>query len=585
VVQRNLTRLTFGPGLQTDVTWSPDGTRIAYTSDRGGNFDIWTEPIGGGDAVQVTKSPASDTQPAWSPDGRSIVFRSEREGGGLFLVPAFGGPERQLTSFGVHPQWSASGTEITFHVASGGSPTNVYRVSPAGGEPPREILQEFLRGGVWDWIAFHPDGRLSAIGLSRHGQYGFFTVSPLDGRVTTSRIPPTFPLAGREMGTRVLQFHWNAEGDAMFVVATVNEVRNLWKVRVEPRTLAWLSAERLTTGMGADVSAALSSDGTRVAFTAQRASVRLWVYPFDAVTGRVTGEGRPMSPEEGAVTSWDLSPDGRRIAYGLKRAGSDRTDLWLTDIDTGASELLAQNGLGPTWSPDGKMIAYNLFRPDRPPPGEWALATRELAGTERVLGSWSTKAVLLPSDWTRDGSAILGSYLSPLYTGRARLALWRRASAAATAPERVLVDDVNANIWQGRYSRDGRWLGFVAQPIAEGERVQLAVVPASGAARERWTAVAPEHRWADKPRWAPDGRTIYFLSGQDSSFFNLWGSRFDSVSGKPVGEPFKITHFDAPGLVIPSDIVQVELGISARRAVLTMANVTGNVWMLDNVDR
>jgi len=88
---RNLTRLTFGEGLQTDPTFSPDGRFIAYASDRAGNFDIWVQPVAGGDPVQVTKSPASDTQPAWSPDGSTIVFRSERDGGGLYRVPALGG--------------------------------------------------------------------------------------------------------------------------------------------------------------------------------------------------------------------------------------------------------------------------------------------------------------------------------------------------------------------------------------------------------------------------------------------------------------------------------------------------------------
>ena len=74
--------------------------------DQGGTFDIWVQRLAGGDAIQLTRSPAADVEPAWSPDARNIVFRSDREGGGLFIVPAVGGPERQLTSFGVKPQWT-----------------------------------------------------------------------------------------------------------------------------------------------------------------------------------------------------------------------------------------------------------------------------------------------------------------------------------------------------------------------------------------------------------------------------------------------------------------------------------------------
>ena len=120
-VQRNLTRLTFAPGLQTDVTFSPDGRFIAYASDQGGNFDIWVQPTaGGGDPVQVTKSPAADTEPDWSPDGGQIVFRSERDGGGLFVVSALGGPERRLAAFGVRPKWSPDGSRILFASAPAG---------------------------------------------------------------------------------------------------------------------------------------------------------------------------------------------------------------------------------------------------------------------------------------------------------------------------------------------------------------------------------------------------------------------------------------------------------------------------------
>ena len=97
-------------GSRGDVTWSPDGNSIAYASDKAGNFDIWVQQIGGGDAVQITKSQAQDREPTWSPDGNTIVFRSDRDGGGLFVVPAAEGAERWLTSFGFRPKWAPDGS-------------------------------------------------------------------------------------------------------------------------------------------------------------------------------------------------------------------------------------------------------------------------------------------------------------------------------------------------------------------------------------------------------------------------------------------------------------------------------------------
>jgi serine/threonine protein kinase/Tol biopolymer transport system component len=584
-VHRTLTRRTFGPGLQTDVTWSPDGRFIAYASDKAGNFDIWVQPVAGGEAVQLTRSPAQDTQPDWSPDGRTIAFRSERDAGGLFIVPALGGPERQLTSFGVYPQWSKDGSEILFRTGMEGGWTSVHAVSPDGGDPPSEILQDFLRGGYWQWVASHPDGRISALGLDSRARFGFFTVSRGGRRVSTSTFAPGLPLQLREQGTRVSRFQWNATGTALYVEAITHEVRNLWKIGVEPQTLEWQSAARLTTGMGQDVAAALSTDGSRLGFTTQQESGRLWVFPFDAAAGKVIGEGRPVTPEEGAVGQSDLSPDGHAVAYELRRPGSSRVDLWTADIDSGASELLAQNARGAIWSHDGKSLAYTLFRLDRPPPGEWVLAVRRLAGTERLLSRWGLRDAFLPSGWTADDRAILGSYLTPAYTGPGALALWS-SSTPASAPERVLIAaDPRSQLWQGRFSPDGRWLSFVATSREGPQSIKLVVAPAAGAPAADWTRIALEHEWADKPRWAPDGRTLYFLSRHQTSFYNLWGIRFDPDRGKPVGEPFMVTRFDSPGLVISPLIGDSEIGISARRAMLTMTTVSGNIWMLDNVDR
>src|SRR5207249_9352221 len=103
-VQRTLTRLTFDDGLQTGATWSPDGRFIAYSSNRGGKFDIWMRQVSGGDPVQITKGSGHNWQPDWSPDGKYIAYRSEEGKGGLFVISALGcaGFERRSASFGLH---------------------------------------------------------------------------------------------------------------------------------------------------------------------------------------------------------------------------------------------------------------------------------------------------------------------------------------------------------------------------------------------------------------------------------------------------------------------------------------------------
>jgi eukaryotic-like serine/threonine-protein kinase len=586
-VRRNLTRLTFGDGVQTDATWSPDSGSIAYTSNRGGNDDIWVQSVHGGEPVRLTRSPAQDAEPSWSPDGRSIVFRSERDGGGLFVVPAHGGPERQLTSIGVHPEWTPDGAEIRFRaggVGGLGLYVNLYTVPADGGEPAREILRDFLRGGGWDWIASHPDGRISALGIHGQSGAGFYTVSP-DGRnVTRSELAQGLPFrlqngSASGLGTRVVRFAWNRTGTALYVEALVNEVRNVWRVHVDPKTLRWEAAEQLTAGAGADVAAAPSPDETRVVFTTERRTSRLWVFPFDAAAGRVTGDGTPVTPEDDRVSGSDLAPDGTKAAYTVTRPGTRSVDLWAVDLKSAERELLAQNVIRACWSPDSKAIAYTLFRPE---PGEWVVAVRALAGPERLLGRWSRDSALLCSDWTRDGAAILGSYFHPI-SSAAPLALWS-SSGQSSKPERILLADPPASLWQGRFSSDGRWVSFGLQrPNALG--VELMVAAAGGAPPAEWTRLAADHVFPDKPRWAPDGRTLYFLSRGSGAFFNLWGIRFDPERGRAVGAPFMITRFDSSSQMVSPDLAETEMGISARRAMLTMATVSGSIWMLDNVDK
>jgi hypothetical protein len=74
------------------------------------------------------------------------------------------------------------------------------------------------------------------------------------------------------------------------------------------------------------------------------------------------------------------------------------------------------------------------------------------------------------------------------------------------------------------------------------------------------------------------------VSSYPGTSVNLWGQRFDPERGTPVGEPFKIALAQSPGLRIALGSYD-EIGVAARRALLPMVTATGNIWLLENVDK
>ena len=80
---------------------SPDGRRIAYSSNRAGNFDIWVANIDGSGARNLTTTPSNDTAPCWSPSGLEIGFTSARSGSPqLWVMDQEGLNVRRLSSVG-----------------------------------------------------------------------------------------------------------------------------------------------------------------------------------------------------------------------------------------------------------------------------------------------------------------------------------------------------------------------------------------------------------------------------------------------------------------------------------------------------
>jgi Tol biopolymer transport system component len=580
-VQRNLTRLTFGEGLQTDVTFSPDGHFIAYASDRAGNFDIWVQPVAGGDAVQITKAPEADTQPAWSPDGGTIAFRSERDGGGVFLVSALGGHERRLAVAGEWPRWSPDGSQVLVQTEAPQS-IELWIVRP--GEAPRPVLVEFMKDGRFWWAHWHPDGRVSLAGQHRDRGAGFYTLPLEGGEPASSSLAP--PVEHLVRNLRQSRFAWSRDGRHVIVEASPRPgVQNLWRVAIEPGSLTWTNAERLTNGPNVDTQATLSADGTVLAYTIATQSYRLHGYDMPA-RGVLSGRGTALTPAEEWALTPDISRDGTRLVYLAVQPGARvHPQLWVVDLVTGERHAGPTDGAlrtNPAWSADGTLLAYAYDRPDGV--GEdrkrGALVVRDGAGRERFL-STRRDGALYPWGWTPDGRHVTASMQR--LTAPVTVGLWAAARTDQLEPERVLLSQPRTDFWQARVSPDGRWVAFVvASRDDAGARV--AVAPIDDTEPARWRHL-PARIIADKPRWAHDGRSLYFLGRTGRSSMHLWRVPFDASAGRWVGDPVQLTDFSSPEFEINPDLEATELSVTAKQVFLTMRSTSGSIWMLDNVDR
>ena len=88
----NLTRLTQSDDNDSGPVWSPDGTKIAFSSLRDGNFEVYVMNADGSNPINLTNDEeARDTAPSWSADGSRIVFISYRNGSrGIYVINADG---------------------------------------------------------------------------------------------------------------------------------------------------------------------------------------------------------------------------------------------------------------------------------------------------------------------------------------------------------------------------------------------------------------------------------------------------------------------------------------------------------------
>jgi Tol biopolymer transport system component len=168
-----------------------------------------------------------------------------------------------------------------------------------------------------------------------------------------------------------------------------------------------------------------------------------------------------------------FSPDGKSIAVTVTDPKSRTEGVWAYHVASGppARITFGREDISPTWSPDGKELAY-----EEEDNGKWSIRRRALDGSrpDETIYTNDADEFGLPIDWARDGK-----YLSMhLSTKDGVYSNWTLPLAGGPAFRPAATAGLTASEYEGKFSPDGRWLTFFSY---ETGRPEVYVVPFPGA--------------------------------------------------------------------------------------------------------
>jgi eukaryotic-like serine/threonine-protein kinase len=181
----NLIRLTTEIANDWHPAYAPDGSRIAFASNRDGATEIYTMRADGSDVRRLTYNTTEDDCPAWSPDGTKIAFQSRRDGQmEIYVMEADGSNQRNLSNNSggedTRPAWSPDSTRLVYGANTLDTPQNfeLYTMRADGSDKIRLTDNpSFDNDATWS-----PDGTKIAFGSDRDSKsYEIFVMNAADG--------------------------------------------------------------------------------------------------------------------------------------------------------------------------------------------------------------------------------------------------------------------------------------------------------------------------------------------------------------------------------------------------------------------
>jgi Tol biopolymer transport system component len=340
--------------------WSSKGNLIAIQSYAGGTFHIWTMHPDGSALKQLTNGHGDDREPRISPDGMTIAFASDRAFKGnydIWTVNIATGDLKQITSAEAdefEPAWSPDGTRIAFVSGTGITGKSIEEIEATTGK--QTTLASSIPEGRVEAPSYSPDGKSFAY-VQFHGVGMFMNTAQL-------------LVAGAKS-------YIGKAADAF------------------PFPAVWLSnSELLYTGDGHILRTSLTARSENsIPFTASIKSVRPQyahkVYDFDDTTAhQVKGIYAPA-----------LSPNGKQVAFVALN------QLYLMTIGSAPMALTHDTFYkqGPAWSPDGKSLAYvsdrdgieNIYLHDLSSSGTNSDKPVSPSKSAQIMPAWSPDSKLI----------------------------------------------------------------------------------------------------------------------------------------------------------------------------------------------
>ena len=554
-------KITFDAGLEVDPMLAPDGRLLAYAAGPEGAMRIYVRRVDGGRAVRVSGDVSGDhRRPRWSPDGSHLLFQAK---GALWMVPALGGPLRAVVPApsggggARYPDWSPDGQAFAWVQSD-----SIFTRSLTGGRVTMLATLPTVHSLAWS-----PDGRwIAAVSGNGAFVYGAGAATMAIGFTSVGNLAPSsiwiIPTAGGAPINVAGGDHLNTSPewiapDQLLFVSDRDGARDLFVASIDASGRPSGSPRRLTTGLGAHT-ASVQRDGRAVAYSVFTQASNVWALPIPSGGAVGTSDAAPITQGTQTVEGFDISPDGRWLAFDADGGGSQ--DIYRLPIEGGDIERIVERPTGdhrPSWSPDGRSLLFYSFvngiRRGFIVPAD--------GGAARPLHPTGTEEQHSPV-WSPDMRRILFYR----WTGEVdQLFELTKTGDSTWSPERQITRRGGHG---GRWSRAGV-LAYIAP-----RQVRLMGPGNDGEATSRVLYDATDTSAAQPNpvmiNWAPDGRTLYMKAFNGHGQAAIWAL---DVNGAP---PKMLVRFDEP--LRPTR--RPEFASDGRRFFFTLAQSESDVWVM-----